>query len=320
MSAHDVLPDQRLGWSLSIYRALLALYPAPFRRAFGRQMEQVFAAQCREVFRREGAVALARLWWWTLGDLLATAFAERMEQPMSPTTRYRLAGRVSLIGIGVWLLGAAGLALYSIINPAYSPNIEIATSFAWVFFIVGLVGLYERLAEHSSKLVWLPGAIAIATVTLIMVSGAYHGYISGVGVQYSANKTVVELSARSQIDEQLSQLAYEAENLSYPALGLALVATGLVITRVHELRRIAKTVIVMGVVTALYYFFTDMGAPSILRNTGAPGMIGLILGFIVFFVTWLGGWARLGLWLAREGAKSQSSGASTESTVGLEPA
>lgn len=317
MSAHDVLPDQRVGWSRAMYRALLTLYPAPFRRAFGRQMEQVFAAQQQDAFRRGGVVALARLWWRTLGDLFATAFAERLEQPMSPTTRYRIAGRVSLIGIGVWLLGGAGFALYSAINPVYSPNIAVASSIAWVFFIVGMIGLYERLAERNSKLVWIPGAIAIATVTLIMVSGVYHGYTSGVGVQYAVNTTVADLGARSQLDEQLSQLAYEVENLSYPVLGLALVATGAVIARAGELRRAAKTIIVMGIVTALYYFFTDMGAPSILRNTGTPGLIGLILGSIVFFAIWLGGWARLGLWLARDGVKSLPS---DMSTAGVEPA
>ncbi len=305
MSAHDVRSDQRVGWSLALYRALLALYPAPFRRAFGRQMEQVFAAQHQDACRRGGVVALARLWWRTLGDLLATALAERMEQPMSPSTRYRLAGRVSLIGIGVWLFGGVAFAAYSFINPAYSPNVEIAYSLGWVFFILGMVGLYERLAERSSKWVWIPGAIAIATVMLLMVSGVYHGYTAGIGVQYSANKTVVNLSARSQVDEQLSFLAYEVWNLSIPALGLALAVTGLIIVRARELRHIAKTLLAMGIVTALYYFFTGMGAPSILRNTGTPGMIGLILGSLVFFVTWLGGWARLGLWLAKDDAEPQ---------------
>lgn len=320
MSAHDVLPDQRVGWSRAMYRALLTLYPAPFRRVFGRQMEQVFAAQQQDAFRHGGVVALARLWWQTLGDLFATAFAERMEQPMSPTTRYRIAGGVSLIGIGVWLLVGAVFAIHSFLDPVYSPTIAIVSSLAWVFFVVGIIGLYQRLAEQSSRVIWMPGAIAIATVTLIMVGGVYHAYTSGIGVQYAVHTTVVDLSVHSQITEELSLLSYEVENLSYPALGLALVATGAVIARVRELRRVAKTIIIMGIVTALYYFFTDMGAPSILRNTGTPGLIGLVLGSIVFVLTWLGGWARLGLWLALGDMKPKSSSASKEPTVGLEPA
>lgn len=37
------------------------------------------------------------------------------------------------------------------------------------------------------------------------------------------------------------------------------------------------------------FFFTDMGAPSLLRNTGTPGMMGLLAGAVVHGLVWSGG-------------------------------
>ena len=63
MSAHE-----------RIYRMLLRAYPAEFRSAYGREMEQVFRDQ-----RREAAVCDARLWAETAWDIVRSAPALRME-------------------------------------------------------------------------------------------------------------------------------------------------------------------------------------------------------------------------------------------------
>src|SRR5258707_3053847 len=59
-----------------IYRALLLVYPAPFRREYGAQMAQVFHDACRDAQRRRGPHGLLALWLATLGDLAASAWAE----------------------------------------------------------------------------------------------------------------------------------------------------------------------------------------------------------------------------------------------------
>jgi hypothetical protein len=113
--------------------------------------------------------------------------------------------------------------------------------------------------------------------------------------------TVVSLAQRSQLNEQLQYNAYVASNLSYPVLGLALVVTGLLTLRAPALRTVARTLLLMGVAGMLYYFFTDMGAPSLLRNTGTPGLLGMVAGALVFYGVWLFGWLRLGRWLWQAG-------------------
>ena len=67
------------GRSLSerIYRALLAAYPAEFRREYGAEIEQVFRDLCREQLDREGLVGLIGLWIRALLDLATSAIAER---------------------------------------------------------------------------------------------------------------------------------------------------------------------------------------------------------------------------------------------------
>ena len=58
--------------SLRAYRALLALYPVTFRRAFGEDMEQVFRDQAAAAWRSSGSRGLAGLWVNTVGDLASS--------------------------------------------------------------------------------------------------------------------------------------------------------------------------------------------------------------------------------------------------------
>ena len=72
-----------------LYRALLAAYPKEFRRAYGREMAQVFRCMCREEVVSSGSRGLVRLWVRTLWDLLTTALAERIKQALGISTRMR---------------------------------------------------------------------------------------------------------------------------------------------------------------------------------------------------------------------------------------
>jgi predicted permease len=55
---------------MRLYRALLFLYPGPFRREYGGEMAATFAARRREA---EGLLARAALWLDTLGDVASSA-------------------------------------------------------------------------------------------------------------------------------------------------------------------------------------------------------------------------------------------------------
>jgi hypothetical protein len=59
-----------------LYRLLLYAYPAPFRRAYGEPMGQLFRDCCAHEFSQAGYFGLARHWWRTLGDLASTAIRE----------------------------------------------------------------------------------------------------------------------------------------------------------------------------------------------------------------------------------------------------
>jgi Flp pilus assembly protein TadB len=75
-----------------LYRGLLVLYPAAFRREFGPDMAQVFRDTCRMAARRGGTGAVMGVWLGIAWDLLLTAGQQRLadlfqrESPMDTAT------------------------------------------------------------------------------------------------------------------------------------------------------------------------------------------------------------------------------------------
>lgn len=315
--------ERLIALSLALYQALLLLYPARFRHAYGAQMAQVFRATCRAAEQQNGFAGIARIWRVTLGDLIVSALAERMEQNMSMTRNawYRAAGIVSLVGVAVWILGTTGLTLgmtLAMRMGAMAPlGVTMAVPLVWLFFVVGLAGLSSWLAEQRGTVVWLPGAVAMATLIALMVASLYSAYASQIGIQNTGAVTVVNLAARSSVNEQTLYYSYSTMNLSYPLLGLALVVMGLLIRRLPALRGVTRMLLVMGIAGMLYYFFTDMGAPSLLRNTGMPGLIGMMAGALAFFAVWLIGWVALGRRLIQAGALQQAAQPQTHPAANL---
>lgn len=61
-----------------IYRALLRLYPADYRREYAAPMAQLFRDLCRDAYRQHGRVGLARLWRRVLADTVVTAAIEHI--------------------------------------------------------------------------------------------------------------------------------------------------------------------------------------------------------------------------------------------------
>jgi hypothetical protein len=313
MSATRSRAERLVALSLAIYEALLLLYPRRFRHVYASDMAQVFRDSLRAATRQGGIAGLARVWRVTLGDLVVTALAERterMEQDMkiARSALYRAAGLISLLGVAVWILGLAWLTLDTMLfSQPLAPITFILLQAKWGFFAIGFIGLFAWLSARRGALVWLPGVVALAALLVMLAGGLYWNWASQVlvGAIQTGSVQVVNLAATSAVNQQVDYYAYAAMNLGFPVLGLALLVAGWMIRATPGLRGASRALLLMGAISAVYYFFTDMGAPSLLRNTGMPGILGMLAGMLVFTAVWLGGWALLGRQLWQAGAAQE---------------
>jgi hypothetical protein len=72
-------PPRSLTASRRLYRILLRLYPAAFRRHHGAAMEQLFRDSCRDAYAERGFPGLLVAWGHALGDLGRTALREHRD-------------------------------------------------------------------------------------------------------------------------------------------------------------------------------------------------------------------------------------------------
>ena len=66
--------------SRRVYRYLLYLYPAEFRKIFGEDMAQIFHDYCRAMWRRWRLFGLIWAWLWVLSDLALNAPPEHLSK------------------------------------------------------------------------------------------------------------------------------------------------------------------------------------------------------------------------------------------------
>ena len=75
-----------------VYRLMLHLYPAPFRREYGYHMAQMFRDDVHGTLQQEGVQAVLGLWLLAFFDLLKTAVVEHvceiMHRPKKPLVRW----------------------------------------------------------------------------------------------------------------------------------------------------------------------------------------------------------------------------------------
>lgn len=94
-----------------IYGILLRLYPAEFRSRYGGQMLQTFRDTCWVAYRQSGIFGVLLIWSATFGDLVKTAFEERVRQGghgMSRSALTPMAGPLTFIVGVLWLMTALG--------------------------------------------------------------------------------------------------------------------------------------------------------------------------------------------------------------------
>lgn len=178
-------PDQSvrlLVLSVRLYRVLLLLYPAEFRREFGGQLVQVFRDVCRDSYRRRGVVGLAAWWGVALFDLLRSVLVERREMrfAVSGTKLNQWSGWLCIFG-GSFIL-AAGVSQLLPSSGASVGAVYVLSLYAlvpgMVLVMLGLLGIwlrYRRAFEWFSRTaLWImlisAGVTALSWLLILIVS------------------------------------------------------------------------------------------------------------------------------------------------------
>jgi hypothetical protein len=150
-----------------LYSLLLMAYPTRFRRAYGREMAQVFRDDIRGTFQEGGPAGLIRLWFLVVLDLLKTAFAEHIwevfHMPVEKLERW--SGLAAALGGALLVFLTLSLTLSSWPAEVIAAVLFLAMYLLWA---IALTGLYRRLpaASHPGNKV----TFAIAGISLLLAS------------------------------------------------------------------------------------------------------------------------------------------------------
>ena len=156
-------------WSTQLYRALLLVYPASFRRAYGDEMAHAFRDLCRDAQRTSGAGGVLALWPGALRDLLLAASAEHV-------------GGLTMLRVTL-ILSLAAPALFALDNlvylvwavslgdpPAFMTDVAIYGFVAWLGLAVlaWLVGAF--VAARQGRWGWFALALFLPYAGSLMYS------------------------------------------------------------------------------------------------------------------------------------------------------
>lgn len=146
-----------------IARGLMRLYPAEFRRHYGKELERLLADVAQA--SPGGPVARAAFWIRVLADVAQSAVAERAAQLAHPsrTVLIRAAGISSVLGGAVFLAG--------MITPLRGPA-RAGVPASVVGMAAGAVGLYLALHGRSPRLERLGLALGAAGLALAFIGMA----------------------------------------------------------------------------------------------------------------------------------------------------
>jgi hypothetical protein len=153
-------PDRRTRRHVSLYRALLILYPADFRRQFGPSMAADFHDRLDAEQRRRPHGATWRTWAPILRDLFLSVPEQRWEKIMARTT--------------------AAVAAYSVIAFLVITAITRTVSFTWLVLSLIAVACTRWVANAPDPqsgrarlriVAWISLAVAASTAPLLWWSG-----------------------------------------------------------------------------------------------------------------------------------------------------
>jgi hypothetical protein len=173
-----------------LYRGLLHLYPANFRREYADEMTRLFEDQLRDARLAGGIAAIVRVWAHSTLDVLVTAPVqhirreERVPRPVGPTgvgmeeppTRSSALPRVLVGLVPIWLQLAIAIAAPRFSDPVFDnpPGIAglpagvLLLSLAMVWTAIGAVVL---LKPRSTAGVIGALVIFVAPASLVVLFG-----------------------------------------------------------------------------------------------------------------------------------------------------
>lgn len=99
-----------------VYRLLLYLYPAEYRRAYGVLMAQAFDDLCADTLRRNGTLGLFGLWLHVLADLLTTVVVEHRDAARKRENA-GIVPRYSSLQLSVLMALILGIVVYHYVAP-----------------------------------------------------------------------------------------------------------------------------------------------------------------------------------------------------------
>jgi hypothetical protein len=174
-----------IGFSLNIYRLLLAAYPKEFRQEYGADMLQVFRDCMRRAYGQNGAFGVFRLWALTLPDLAVSLVEEHLQKET------KIMNKNTLIRLSGWALVLAGIGFFSITlgtyidqnNPLMHFDNSVYYEFAYIYGVLvtpfllaaGMLGLWARYRQSAGDLgniMLLIGGIFGPILSLIGIIGA----------------------------------------------------------------------------------------------------------------------------------------------------
>lgn len=173
-----------------VYRALLVLYPRPFRSDFGNEMARSFRSLCEEELRRYGRTGLFKLWLYTLLELLTTAVKERWRSSMDTTRLTRLGGSIAAVGGGLLVVYGGLMPLYDRLymsigsaSPALFDGLQIVAQAGTLLLVGGLLGIFCRVASAGrlglARVAVLGGLVAAVVAGLSLSVGSVLMLVSG---------------------------------------------------------------------------------------------------------------------------------------------
>jgi len=170
--------------SESVYRAMMALYPAEFRQDYAGLMAQAFRDVSRETYRREGLAGIALWWGAALFDLLISLIEQRRKESfvMSKSILPQWAGKLLMMG-GICL----GLSSISQLELGI-PGLYLASTWfvapAYVLIGFGVFGLPARYREKTEPLTRI--TLYVASVGALAATIGFGLSSMGVEIMWAA--------------------------------------------------------------------------------------------------------------------------------------
>jgi len=164
-------PQERL------YRALLRVYPTPFRVRFGDEMVQLMGDQFRDAMAGRSSGGVGRLWLRTLGDLVVTATSEHLRRDRTVAHSLTVSASPAMRALGILgILGGLVLVAAFLPLPAWSSEIF---NLRLVLFNAGAIAIglaaYRGGALGSRR-------ISMAVAGGLILANAWHVVMVLVGI------------------------------------------------------------------------------------------------------------------------------------------